>query len=257
MIKLFRNIRKNLINDEPSEALAKGGGKTSKYLKYAIGEIILVVIGILIALQINNWNEQRKTKQKETIILNEFLASINSDFTAYKTQNDPKLQRKSNGIDSLMTYIFDKREIKDADFISFYTNMKQDIFLRFDNGPFEDLKSSGLDIISNDSLRTAINNTYTVKLPIAQRFADNQDKDSNPEIYKLEPKFLKLIPFLDNNGKKYLQFNLKTEDILNNQDFLQVLALERNKYETYKYQLNRIRTILNELKTKIEKELKS
>ena len=52
MIKLFRNIRQNLLSE----------GKTSKYLKYAIGEIVLVVIGILIALQINNWNSERQTK---------------------------------------------------------------------------------------------------------------------------------------------------------------------------------------------------
>ena len=44
-------------------------GKTGKYLKYAIGEIVLVVIGILIALQINNWNESKKTKQFEYKIL--------------------------------------------------------------------------------------------------------------------------------------------------------------------------------------------
>ena len=50
MIKLFRNIRKSLLMEN----------KTSKYFKYAIGEIILVVIGILIALQINNWNENEK-----------------------------------------------------------------------------------------------------------------------------------------------------------------------------------------------------
>ena len=50
MIKLFRNIRKNLSNQ----------GKTGKYFKYAIGEIVLVVIGILIAVQINNWNGYRK-----------------------------------------------------------------------------------------------------------------------------------------------------------------------------------------------------
>ena len=47
MIKFFRTIRKNLISE----------GKTVNYLKYAIGEIVLVIIGILIALQINNWNE--------------------------------------------------------------------------------------------------------------------------------------------------------------------------------------------------------
>ena len=55
MIKFFRKIRFDL--------MAKN--KTSKYFKYAIGEIILVVIGILIALQINNWNENQKLK-KET-----------------------------------------------------------------------------------------------------------------------------------------------------------------------------------------------
>jgi len=54
MIKFFRKIRQNLLMEN----------KTGKYFKYAFGEIILVVIGILIALQINNWNETRK--QKET-----------------------------------------------------------------------------------------------------------------------------------------------------------------------------------------------
>ncbi len=55
MIKFFRNIRQNLLNE----------GKTTKYLKYAIGEIVLVVIGILIALQINNWNINRLNIEKE------------------------------------------------------------------------------------------------------------------------------------------------------------------------------------------------
>ena len=54
MIKFFRHIRQNLIMEN----------KTRKYLKYAVGEIVLVVIGILIALQVNNWNENRKTEIK-------------------------------------------------------------------------------------------------------------------------------------------------------------------------------------------------
>ena len=51
--------------------------KTGKYLKYAIGEIVLVVIGILIALQINNWNEQKKTQAK----VHSFLISLKKDLT--------------------------------------------------------------------------------------------------------------------------------------------------------------------------------
>lgn len=61
MIKFFRKIRQNLLSE----------GKTGKYLKYAVGEIVLVVIGILIALQINNWNEHRKAKtQEKNLVLN-------------------------------------------------------------------------------------------------------------------------------------------------------------------------------------------
>jgi len=66
MIKFFRKIRYNLMSEN----------KTGKYFKYAIGEILLVVIGILIALQINNWNEQRKDRIREQAILN----SLQQDF---------------------------------------------------------------------------------------------------------------------------------------------------------------------------------
>lgn len=51
------------MEENPTSAKATAGSKTGKYLKYAIGEIILVVIGILIALQINNWNENRKNEK--------------------------------------------------------------------------------------------------------------------------------------------------------------------------------------------------
>jgi hypothetical protein len=245
MIKFFRKIRQNLLSE----------GKTGKYLKYAIGEIVLVVVGILIALQINNWNEKRKIKQKETIVLKELLTSINSDLTAYKIHSEPSLERKANGIDSLIAYIYDKRQIKNSTFIDFYTNISMDVFMRFDDGPFEDLKSSGLDIISNDSLRTAINNTYTVKLQLFQRLANRLYDESKPEINKLEPKFLKLVPALHDDGRKHLHFDLKIDDILNNQDFLWVLDIQQKKYDEYKFQLKQIRTTLNRLKTDIEKEL--
>ena len=51
--------------------------KTSKYFKYAIGEILLVVIGILIALQINNWNERRKASIQEAELLENIYEDIN------------------------------------------------------------------------------------------------------------------------------------------------------------------------------------
>ena len=70
MIRFFRNIRQQLL----------GEGKTGKYLKYAIGEIILVVIGILIALQFNNWNERVKNDAETK----EILQAIHSEFVLNK-----------------------------------------------------------------------------------------------------------------------------------------------------------------------------
>lgn len=66
MIKLFRKIRQNLLMEN----------KTGKYFKYAIGEIVLVVIGILIALQINNWNEKRLEGIQEKMT----LSNLNEEF---------------------------------------------------------------------------------------------------------------------------------------------------------------------------------
>jgi len=77
MIKFFRSIRKDL----------KGKNKTGMYLKYALGEIILVVIGILLALQINNWNENRINQQKEKLILKE----LHNEFKSNKIQLDTVL----------------------------------------------------------------------------------------------------------------------------------------------------------------------
>ncbi|GAA4268159.1 DUF6090 family protein [Hyunsoonleella aestuarii] len=76
MIKFFRNIRKKLLAE----------GNTSKYLKYAIGEIILVVIGILIALQINNWNEGRKLLDKR----DNLISSLIEDFE-YNTKENKNI----------------------------------------------------------------------------------------------------------------------------------------------------------------------
>ena len=70
MIKIFRHFRKSLILET---------GNNRRYLKYAIGEIVLVVIGILIALQINNWNENRKIRAFEVKMLSEIRLELIRD----------------------------------------------------------------------------------------------------------------------------------------------------------------------------------
>lgn len=76
MIKFFRNIRQNLLNE----------GKTTQYLTYAVGEIILVVVGILIALQINNWNEDQKAKASTLTYINSMIGDLKKDTLMYANQ---------------------------------------------------------------------------------------------------------------------------------------------------------------------------
>ena len=72
MIKFFRKIRQKMLTEN----------KLSKYLIYAIGEIVLVMIGILLALQVNNWNEERKKRITES----EVITSLNGDFKSAKLE---------------------------------------------------------------------------------------------------------------------------------------------------------------------------
>jgi hypothetical protein len=76
MIKFFRNTRIRLLTHDTSDEGRRDlliEGNTTKYLKYAIGEIVLVVIGILIALSINNWNEKRKENKNFLIFMGLWL----------------------------------------------------------------------------------------------------------------------------------------------------------------------------------------
>ncbi|MDM9631471.1 DUF6090 family protein [Robiginitalea aurantiaca] len=88
MFKFFKRIRRNLLSQ----------GKTGKYLTYALGEIVLVVIGILIALQINTWNESRKEIGKSRALLKEFRKdlvrdTLESNYVIGKLEDQVKLER--------------------------------------------------------------------------------------------------------------------------------------------------------------------
>ncbi|WP_020571437.1 DUF6090 family protein [Neolewinella persica] len=245
MIKFFRKIRQKMLSEN----------KFSKYLLYAIGEIVLVVIGILIALQINNWNEGNKNHQRESLILNEVLNSINKDLKYNEDLVDRLIERKQQGLDSLETYILGAETIQDSLFLHFYRKASQNVVLLFDNGPYEALKSSGLELITNDSLRSAINNVYAFELPTAANFSNNINDEFAPELNQIKPILFYLKRTQPTNQSKFLRRDLKDRDILNNQDFLLLYNLERIRLANYKFWLEKMKTSLLDLKTQIEKEL--
>ena len=109
MLKLFRELRRRLLAES----------KFKKYLLYAIGEIILVVIGILIALQINNWSETQKRNNEEQ----KLLTALIKDFNENKTRIEEALDKEQNTIEksiSLIKAMQNKQEQINPDSIRYW-----------------------------------------------------------------------------------------------------------------------------------------
>ncbi|MFD2202701.1 DUF6090 family protein [Shivajiella indica] len=153
MMPLFRKIRQNLLQQN----------RVTRYLAYAVGEIVLVVIGILIALSINTWNENRKLDQQEKSYLNRLIQENKSDVLTFAAEierlenNNQKITNLSNAFkdsdssDSLL--------IQSASEFMIYGSL----YPRFNPSisTYEDLSSTGnLGIIKDTGLRDQIVTHY-------------------------------------------------------------------------------------------------
>ncbi|MBC3845932.1 hypothetical protein H8K90_06050 [Winogradskyella echinorum] len=185
--------------------------KTGKYLKYALGEIILVVIGILIALSINNWNENRKDKIKEAGILKE----LNTDFTNNLLQFENVKKVHSNSLKSAEKF---KMYINHSDLLSVKDSIAKYYFSAFNgvsynpsNGVVESLISSGeYQLIKNDTLRN-----YLISWKDAlQDFIEEEDVSRKLWGEKIEPYIIESGDFTNLASPK--NFKLITTDQFKN-----------------------------------------
>jgi len=148
MIKFFRTIRKDLMEKN----------KTGKYLKYAIGEIVLVVFGILIAISINTWNENRKAKIIEIELYKEIrddlhfsLTDLESGVANHYMDNDYTIKLRDH---------IKHRLTLTNDVIRYMININGDDQFFPRTSGFEALKSIGFKSLTNDTLRENITNLY-------------------------------------------------------------------------------------------------
>lgn len=145
--------------------------KKGKYIKYAIGEIVLVVIGILIALSINNWNENRKLDIYERKMLREIYASLKADHLMCQNML-AGLNRMEIANDSIIKFL--KNDTGDLTTVrGYFTTTALSSNLDFKLSAYESLKSRGLDIISNDSLRKSLSNLYDFRYPYSLYLVSN------------------------------------------------------------------------------------
>ena len=147
MFRFFRQIRQKLLTDS----------KFGRYLLYAIGEILLVVIGILIALQVDTWNEDRKLVQQEIALLEDMRSDLQE--TLRDLQFGKSLNESTIDNYGMLLKAIDRDEpySPKIDSASVYINFFH--VPRFRRTTYESLKSQG-EIISNDSLKREISNVY-------------------------------------------------------------------------------------------------
>ena len=164
MIKFFRKIRQNLLIEN----------KNGKYFKYAIGEIILVVIGILIALQINNWNESNKLKKEETLYLNRLKIDLEKD-TLYYNKNIDRAHLLIDRNNSFLKKIYYVQKSIEEGRELMNLPLWDSEYLTIQDNTYRELVSSGkLNIISNPTLKVAVVDFY--RLIVSK---DNSIKEAN------------------------------------------------------------------------------
>lgn len=215
MIKLFRKIRQKMLSEN----------NTGKYLIYAIGEIFLVVIGILIALKINNWNENRKIVERESQLLSEMYNELKTDYDEFTVKLDYS-KSKLNASQTLINVIDQKEPYHDSLNIYFSNSVTYSDFTP-SVSTYETFNNAGFSIISNDSLRLKIqllyNSTYKF-IPSLDKWRDDYYfsviASFNIEYFKEFSWFDPSIP-LDGPGllrnSKYYNI-LNTERVLANQE---------------------------------------
>ena len=164
MIKFFRRIRQNLLMEN----------KTGKYFRYAFGEITLVVIGILIALQINNWNENRKVDGEILNTLTEIRSNLISDSLSIREVR----MKKSEDINIQYTVIH-ALESRNIPYDSIEYHLARVMLARrivlVDNG-YQLMKKLGLELLKNQELRNELIYYYTNSI---KRINDDTEDDDN------------------------------------------------------------------------------
>ena len=226
MIKFFRTIRQALIMENLPDH--RRAGKTSKYLKYAIGEIVLVMVGILLALQINNWNEQKKSDRFELKMLREIKKAIEEDNNYSQKLLDTRIKNLDSFCNVLMTML-KQDHINPDEFNNYALKIGYGYVFQYSNGAYEALKASGIDKVTNDSLRNALIYFYDFVGPRITKLLNYFSNDnSNQTGRDLQWQIFDFSIRSDDEGQYISPVRYKLDDF-NDERFLRYLEL-RSSY---------------------------
>ncbi len=242
MISLFRKIRLSLLNQH----------KITQYLAYAVGEIFLVVIGILIALQINTWNELRKTRSYEIKMLKELKSTLEKD-RGYFASQIPRLTTKQNAANRLLTMVENKEENLDT-LNRYFSNLRFEVLFQYNSGAYGSIKSGGIDKISNDSIRAKMAGIYEFIIPRSEKIFESLSKSEEDENNLIEVLTERKITTTA-NGEKSIQSRFTNPKAIYRYEFLHLIQLQKRNTGVTKNRLESLLPPIDELLLLLEAEL--
>ncbi|MGZ0015053.1 DUF6090 family protein [Yeosuana sp. AK3] len=209
MIKFFRKIRQKLLEQS----------KIRSYFVYAIGEILLVVIGILIALQINDWNDNRKNRHYEITMLNEVKNALEIDS---KVIQDilPYLQATMHSVNKLAEIKNDHAQSTDSLYVHLQRVFAFGTNISLNKSPYNTLQSGGLDKISNPDIRNNLSKLYGFTLSNSELWLNEVLRQ---ELFRKKDLFSQIFGLQVKPGtKNSIDTHIKLQDpsiIYNNPEF--------------------------------------
>lgn len=248
MTKLFRNLRRSLLTEN----------KFSKYLLYAVGEILLVVIGILIALQINAYSDHNKEREQEKILLYNLSLEIGLDIQQI-TYNTRLSNERLNRLDSLILSIKNPDSVNAVQFIQDSYEFVFDQYFKSNSGIFDEAVSSGkMSYIKNEVLRQSVFNYYR---NAKETYTDGTTRQITDEF--ITPLLIEQV-YLNNEGLALLGLDvadfsnlqhLNIKKLAHSKDFWKMTLLKfgGNKEQILRWDI--IKQRAQELKQQIDTEL--
>jgi hypothetical protein len=249
MIKFFRKIRQNLLLEN----------KTGKYFKYAVGEIILVMIGILLALQVNNWNTERIQRSESRELSKRLLQETNQNIELLKLE----VENQNQGLNSLLHFLkmtgnnYKEKSTEKTDSL-LYRIISSPRFLLNTSVLEEAISTGSLAIIKSDSLRNLI-----YELPsVISEIKDNIGYIDNHDNFYLFKRFYEIASLREIDGKyspyaiklgssnfsnidnRIILNDMQFESLVDNKYFL--ISTLLNHYKITQTKLHKISDMLSE-----------
>lgn len=223
--------------------------KFSTYLLYAIGEIILVVIGILMALQINNWNENRKKVKKEKEVLQQFNNELHEDLIILD-----EIIAKNNFIIKSCTELIKhlEKDLPYNDGLSLYFDgWANPNVLEFNRSTYQNLITIGPELIGNQNLRKEILKLYNFSYKKAITFNDYFRGDFHSFIAPIQLRNVEPVEW----GKSSVPIDY--ENLKKNILFINALKWSKNGHQSNNREFKKLYESVVKLTNKIKTELNS